>query len=54
MPEATFSGEPDAGNPYVLFDEGKAKDLSYSTGSVAFHSDGKSASRVQMCPGAFS
>ena len=23
MPEATYSGEPDAGNPHVRFDEGR-------------------------------
>jgi hypothetical protein len=23
MPEATFSGEPDAGNPHLRFDEGR-------------------------------
>jgi hypothetical protein len=36
MPEATSSGEPDAGNPHVRFDEGRgaAKVPSYSTGSV--------------------
>jgi hypothetical protein len=35
MPEATSSGEPDAGNPHVRFDEGRGTGLvpSYSTGS---------------------
>jgi hypothetical protein len=36
MPEATCSGEPDAGNPHVRFDEGRGTSVpSYSTGSVA-------------------
>jgi hypothetical protein len=34
MPEATCSGEPDAGNPHVRFDEGRGTSVpSYSTGS---------------------
>jgi hypothetical protein len=34
MPEATSSGEPDAGNPHVRFDEGRGTSVpSYSTGS---------------------
>ena len=36
MPEATSSGEPDAGNPHVRFDEGRGTKVpSYSTGSVS-------------------
>jgi hypothetical protein len=32
MPEATSSGEPDAGNPHVRFDEGRGTIVpSYST-----------------------
>jgi hypothetical protein len=35
MPEATSSGEPDAGNLHVRFDEGRGTSVpSYSTGSV--------------------
>src|SRR5450759_1735337 len=36
MPAATSSGEPDAGNPHVRFDEGRGdiESPSYSTGSV--------------------
>ena len=35
MPEVTSSGEPDAGNPHVRFEEGRsASASSYSTGSV--------------------
>jgi hypothetical protein len=35
MPAATSSGEPDAGNPHVRFDEGRGdvESPSYSTGS---------------------
>jgi len=35
MPKVTSSGEPDAGNPHVRFDEGRGTRLvpSYSTGS---------------------
>ena len=37
MPEATSSGEPDAGNPHVRFDEGRgSSDPSYSTGSASY------------------
>ena len=36
MPEVTSSGEPDAGNPHVRFEEGRsASASSYSTGSVS-------------------
>jgi hypothetical protein len=41
-----FSGEPDAGNPHVRFDEGTvsrgqaARSLSYSTGRKAFSQKG--------------
>jgi hypothetical protein len=39
MPEATSSGEPDAGNLHVRFDEGRGtlKVPSYSTGSEGSH-----------------